>query len=115
MPGKKDYSVVQGETFLRTVYIKVGGVPVNLTGYTAKMEIRDPAAGGVDPAAVTLEDGSGITLGTTGGDIALEVDSAATAALPLGKYDYDLRLTSGTGIVLYLLAGSFTVSRRVTT
>jgi hypothetical protein len=42
------------------------------------------------------------------------VTATETAALPVGSLAYDLRLTSGTSVVTYLLAGHVAVQKRIT-
>ena len=39
-PGKYNFTCPQGTTFTRTITYKIGGVAVNLTGYTARMQVR---------------------------------------------------------------------------
>lgn len=101
----------QGSTFSKTLTWNIDGVPVNLTGYTARMQVRSTYASAT--ALVTLTNGSGITLGTTNGQITLTISAVATAAIAAGNYVYDLELTSGS-TVTRLLEGQFIVSPEVT-
>lgn len=101
----------QGSTFSKTLVWSIDGVPVNLTGYTARMQVRSSYTSAT--AVVTLTNGSGITLGTTNGQITLTISAIATAAIAAGNYVYDLELTSG-GTVTRLLEGQFIVSPEVT-
>jgi Na+/serine symporter len=101
----------QGSTFTRTVTWSQDGVPVNVTGYTAAMQVRSSYTSAT--AVVSLTSGAGITLGGTAGTIQITISAAATAGIPAGNYVYDLELTSG-GTVTRLLEGQFIVTPEVT-
>lgn len=70
----------------------ITGVPINLTGATAQMTIRD-AAGNI---VLELDENDGITLGTTTGFVDFEVTPAQTAALAVQRHSYNLDVTIGT-------------------
>lgn len=86
--------------------------PVDLTNYSARMQVREEYASG--SAVLSLTSGSGITLGGTAGTILLEASSTATAALVSGQYLYDLELVSAAGYVTRLVEGVFIVDPEVT-
>lgn len=109
--GDYDILCLQGATFNRTATWTIGGTAVNLTGWTAAMQVRD-TYDSTSPV-LTLTSGTGITLGGTAGTIQISVAATATAALPQGQYVYDLELNSGSEITR-LLQGNFTVSPEVT-
>lgn len=110
-PGTYNIICPQGATFDRTFTINVNNAPLNLTSYTAAMQVRDSAN---DSATrVSLTNGSGITLGGTAGTIGVVISSTASAAIPSGSYSYDLEINSG-GVVTRLLEGSFVVTGNVT-
>jgi hypothetical protein len=116
-PGRLDLDCYQGASFDCTLTWRMGatpGTPVNLTGYTARMQVRDGYDGG--SAIVSLTSGTGITLGGTAGTILLELTPTQTAAIdatPSGQYVYDLELVSGS-TVTRLVQGTFIVSPEVT-
>jgi len=101
----------QGSTFTRTITWSQDGIPVNVTGYTAAMQVRSSYTSAT--AVVSLTSGAGITLGGTAGTIQITISAAATAGIPAGNYVYDLELTSG-GTVTRLLEGQFIVTPEVT-
>jgi hypothetical protein len=101
----------EGETFSRTVTWSVNGAPVDLTGYTAAMQVR--ASYSSATAIISLTNGSGITLGGAAGTIQLNISAVTTAALTAGTYVYDLELTYA-GTVTRLLEGQFVVTPEVT-
>lgn len=111
IPGKLNLEIPQGATFERRLTWKLDDTPVNLTNYTARMQVRPTAASAV--VLLDLEDGAGITLGGAAGTIDLEIDATTTAALASGTFVYDLELSTG-ATVTRLIEGRFTVSAEVT-
>lgn len=83
--------------------------PVDLSGYTAAMQIRGGYTDDDDTVVVELADGDGITLGGVAGTIDLALSAEATAAIGRGRYRYDVELTAGDGTVTRLVAGSVSV------
>jgi hypothetical protein len=110
-PGTYNINCPQGATFDRTFTITVGGTAMNLTGYTAAMQVREAA--GAATALLSLTNSSGITLGGTAGTIGVVVAATASAAVAPGSYSYDLELNSG-GTITRLLEGSFNVTGNIT-
>jgi hypothetical protein len=110
-PGTYNITCPQGATWDRTFTVNVGGTALNLTGYTAAMQVRESADAGT--AIISLTNGSGITLGGTAGTIGVVISSAVTAGAAAGSYSYDLELNSG-GTITRLLEGSFNVTGNVT-
>lgn len=111
-PGVYDFTIYQGATFSRVITWKdESETLVNLTGYTARMQIRQ-RIGGDTLIALTTEN-SRIALGGTAGTITLNVSATDTAALTMDGV-YDLELVSAAGVVTRLLQGSVTLSKEVT-
>ncbi len=111
--GVYNFTIEQGETFVRVLTWQDEELAlVNLTGYTARMQLR---ANRSDTAAVSLTtDNGGIVLGGAAGTITITITAAQTAALVSSVYFYDLELVSGTGIVTKLIKGTATLAREVT-
>jgi len=110
------YNIIadQGATFARVVTWKDDtGTPVNLTGYSARMQVRQRYVSTSTVLSLTSPS-SGITLGTTNGQIQINVSATTMAGISAGDYRYDLELVSGGGVVTRLLMGSFTVRAEVT-
>lgn len=111
MAGVWNTTIYQGETWTREVSITdSAGEPIALSA-PATMDIRRDAATTTRIAR----------LSTTSGEIALAsntatltLDATATAALPDGKWVYDLFSGGPDGATVALLAGSVTVVARVT-
>jgi len=114
-PGVLDLNCYQGASFDYTLTWKTSGAPVDLTGYSARMQVRDSYDAG--SAIVSLTNGTGITLGGTAGTILVALTSVQTAALDGTsnvQYIYDLELQSGAGYVTRLVEGRFLVYPEVT-
>ncbi len=84
---------------------------MNLTGYTASMEVRDSA--GALLLQLTTSNGR-LSLGGSAGTITMSLTGAVTAALTPGAYVYDLFLVSGGGVPYKPMRGVFNVEPRVT-
>ena len=94
------------------------GNPIDLSGYSAAMEIRQNV-GDPDPPLVSLStSGGGITLGGQDGTVLLEIEAAVTATLPattgVTKCFYDLNLDPGDGRINRLIRGVMTIQPEVT-
>lgn len=92
----------------------IATVPVNLTGYTAALQIRSLPE---DPTAVLslATGGNGITIPTpTNGTVEVHATAVQTRAIIPGTYYYDIEITSQGGIVYRLAQGQVVVSAEVT-
>ena len=88
--------------------------PVDLTGYRARMTIKDKI-GGLELLSLTTENG-GITLDTANYTLTRTIDAVTTAALPWKTGVYDLEAVALGGQVYSLIPPSkVTVSPEVTT
>jgi len=108
-----DLLIEQGATFSQVITYKESGVAVNLTGYTARMQVRATLESASTLVELTTAN-SRIALGGTAGTITLTISATDTEALTAGRGVYDLELVSGSGIVTRLLQGVATISRNVT-
>ncbi len=102
---------LQGATFSKRFTLFLDNVPVDLTGYTARMQVRESYDSAT--TVLSLAVGSGITLGGTAGTIDVAVSNTATAAIEAAQYVYDLELDSGSSVDRWL-QGSWIVSPEVT-
>lgn len=121
--GRYDMEVDQGTTFRKTITWKdSSSTPVNLTGYTARMQVRASFTSSGTVASLTTSNG-GITLGGAAGTVALYISATDTAAFSTASPSqfadafvgvYDLELVSASGDVTRLLHGDFIVNPEVT-
>ena len=100
--------------FINFTYENPAGTPVNITGYTAALQIRtSPLA---RTAVLTLTDGDGITITGASGLIECHATAEQTAAIVNAKYAYDLEITSTAPeyTVTRLVQGTVIVTPQVT-
>ena len=113
-PGEYDFTIYQGATLSRTVVWKdAAGALVDLTGYTARMQIRASVRNPEILVSLTTENG-GIALGGTAGTVDLLLTAAQTAAIAARAGAYDLELVDSGGAVTRLLYGAVEISPEVT-
>lgn len=88
----------------------------DLTGYTARMKVRQ-TVGAADPPLISLTTGGGgLTLGGTAGTVAIAITAAVTAALTFTSPGvYDLELIDGASRVTAVIYGSIGLRKEVTT
>lgn len=115
MAGKFDLEIDQGSHFSITFTREDSmGAPYDLTGWTAKMQIRASRWDDEDTPLVTLTDTDGITLGSTAGTVTVDISAARTADLISGECVYDILLTDTGGKIFRLIEGKAVVNPRVT-
>ena len=117
-----DIDIYQGATFrLNATWVDPDGDPIDMTGYLARMQIRQT----YDASAplISLTESSGIALGGVDGVVAVEISAAQTASLPVSRnsgippmeqFYYDLEVEAPDGTVTRMLFGAARVYREVT-
>ena len=110
-PARIDLICYQGADFDYALTWSVNGSPVNLTAYTARMQVRKTP--GAATPVLSLTNGSGITLGGSAGTVLVAATAAQTDTIPAGGYKYDLELVNGSSVTR-LASGDFTVIAGVT-
>lgn len=111
-PGYYVIEVYQGATYDMTfAWTDENNSSINLTGYTARMQVRE----GIDSSStlLSLTDASGITLGGTAGTFRIQISATDTAALTKSGV-YDVELVSGAGVVTRIMYGEFLLFKEVT-
>jgi hypothetical protein len=107
-----DILIEQGATFRLQLAWKDGeGDPIDLTGYSARMQVRPRASS--DQVLVALVSGDGITLGDDGSIVVL-ASAERTEAVAGKRAVYDLELESADGTVTRLIQGGVNISPEVT-
>lgn len=113
--GRRKIKIEKGATFLWNLTWKDNtGTPINLTGYTARMQVRHTINSTEKLLDMTTENG-GIVLGGALGTIAITGSATATAAIAdnIKSGVYDLELVNGS-IVKRLMEGEAEISPEVT-
>lgn len=116
--ARLDIEIVQGATFLTNLEWKSsGGTPIDLTGYTARMQIRADHSAATTLIELTTEnDRISLNTPTTGG-IELKITAADAEAITWGSGVYDLELIHTVGleeVIDNILYGNVTVRKNVT-
>jgi len=114
MAGVYNITHRQGDTFnLALVYSDSAGDPINLTGFTAKCQLRANASSDTAVLTATTSDGTLVITGAQG-RIAFAISATAMGAIAAGTYVYDLEIESSGGVVTTILTGTFTITPEVT-
>ncbi len=114
-PAKLKLAIYQGATFRKRLTWKAGtpAVAVDLTGCTARMQVRAEVESETVLLSLTTEN-DGITLGGSAGTIDLYVADEDTAAIDWDSGVFDLEIEHPSGEVTRLAEGSVSVSPEVT-
>ena len=129
--GRYSFVIEQGATLdLNIVYKDSSGAPVNLSNYTAAMQIRDSIGGSTLYATLTSSignvytktsgdkfislSGSNLTTPQNSGSIGIYIGHAITNNFTFNEAYYDLELTDGQSR-LRLIEGKVQLNKQVTT
>lgn len=112
-PAKHNFYVYRGATFSEQIEWKdESGTPVNLTGFTARMHMRETLEA-ADPFLTLTTENGGVSLGGVAGTIQLLASATQTTAITATSGVYDLELVSGANVTR-LLEGLVIISPEVT-
>ena len=105
---KYDLICQKGADFRRVMRLKKNGEYLDLTGWSGKSQVRVEPDGGemVCEIAVTVDDSEN--------KIILSIEEEITAALSVGCFAWDIKLTDADGITKYYVGGKFNVVPSVT-
>ena len=109
-----DILIEQGATFRKTfVWKDSEETPIDITGYTARMQIRRKKSATTVEHTATTENG-GIVLGDAAGTVEVIISAADTADFDFTTGVYDLELNDGSDGITRLVEGGVEVSKEVT-
>ncbi len=114
--GRYDFTIEQGaDLTIPLTYKDSAGALVNLTGYTAKMKIKDPTGAVlVSLTNVANPNTDVLTLGGVLGTVTIFISRMTTLALSFKEGTYDLELVDGAGKTTRLIQGIITYSAGIT-
>jgi hypothetical protein len=114
MAGQKNFEVDQNATFSFIVeYKDENDNAIDLSGASAKMQVRDTKGG--SKLAVTLTSPSGgITLDGPNGKLTVKMTPTQTSKIFYPKSSYDVMVIDSNGNKIKLLEGFMTLNRSVT-
>lgn len=114
MATQKNFEIDQNTTFTFVIeYKDPTGTPINLTGASAKLQVRD-TKGGSKLAFTLTSPGSGITIDPLLGKLTVRMTPTQTNKLFYPKSSYDLMITDSNTVKTKLIEGFITLSRSVT-
>jgi len=109
-----ELNINQGSNLSLEIALKnSNGTPLNLTGYTARMQLRASYTAPDIIVELTTENGRLVITPLTG-VVTLLLSALTTAAFVAKNYVYDLETVSSTGFVTRVLQGEAIVSPEVT-
>lgn len=111
-PAKYTMTCPQGSILDVQFTYKINKFPVNLTGYTARMQVRETHNS--SDALISMNTLEGITLGGKAGTINIFIPSVLTEGFKPVPHVYDLELIYPNGSVVRILEGTFNVTPEVT-
>ena len=122
--GKYSFTIEQGATTnFQVVYKDANGTPINLSGYQARMQIRETKAATTVICSLSSSrdaDGTGLNLnGSSGtlplasGSIGIYISAASSSNFNFDTGVYDLELVSGS-FVTRLMQGVIKLDKEVT-
>lgn len=119
-PATHTFKLYQGQTWRFTLRLRDdAGTPLNLTGYTARMHVRESVESETLILDLTTEN-DGLEIDPLAGEIAGDVSAVDTADLPLNfepqTWVYDLEIVSDAivPVVTRVMQGNISASPEVT-
>ena len=105
-----DLTIDQGSTFVIDITINEGGSAKDLTGYSARAQMRSTKT------AATVAGTFTCTIPVpSNGIVKMELPAATSSAMTAGLFFYDLEIhTAGDAIVKRLIEGKVTINQEVT-
>jgi hypothetical protein len=108
--GKYNIQIDQGSDFNIDLTVKEDGSVKDLTGYSARAQMRSKKSDASAAATFTCT-----VTDASGGVIKMSLPNSTSSALTAGRYYYDLEIyTASDAIVKRLLEGEVTVDREIT-
>lgn len=89
------------------------GNPIDLTSYSAKMQIRPYYNSPVVVATLSTING-GIVIDGDAGEVTAQLSASETGGMTVLEGVYDMELTSPTGMITRIISGKYTLSPEVT-
>ena len=110
----KNFEVDQNTTFTFQIeYLDADDNPIDLTGASAKMQVRDTQGGSKLACTLTSPSG-GITIDGPEGLLTIKMTPTQTNKMFYPKSSYDIMVVDSNGNKIKILKGFLTLSRSVT-
>ncbi len=113
---RHNITIEQGATWrLEVGWEDESGEPIDLSGWTARMQVREDHASDATLVSLSSEHGEGLVVDGPSGVVAIEISASATASLPAPLEGcYDLEVEGPGGEVERLLHGCVDIEPEVT-
>lgn len=108
----RELYIERGATFVDEIIWKAAGEPVDLTGATAKWQVRAEADATVVLLEASTADGR-ITLNTVPGQVRIEVPASVTSEQSWQRGVHAIEITMANGFVRRLYEGKIKTSKEV--
>lgn len=108
MAGYYDFTIERRVTFKRTLGWRLGGLPVDCTRFTARIEGRKALNQATPDFILTSDPDGGIEVGGADGRIDIVLNPQRTDALASGIYFYWMDINTGSEITR-LIEGRLTI------
>lgn len=103
-----NFKVVQGDSFSAQIsYKDSAGNPIDLTGFSARMDVRNEPGGKILCASIT--DSNGITIDSSNGILDILFEPSQTRRFTTPSATYQLQIISSSNIYTTILRGYFSV------
>lgn len=114
-PGIYNMTIEQGSTFkLSLVYKDSNNAVVDLSGYTARMQVRSTLSSSVKLLEVTTDQVDQLWIVPSAGQVNIKLPASVTALLSPAIAVYDLEIVSGEGDVTKIIKGKCKIEGEVT-
>jgi len=106
-----DLVIDQGSTFAIDLVIKESGSTKNLTGYSARAQMRSTKTSSTVAGTFTCT----VLTPATDGKVKMELSATTSSGMEAGMYFYDLEIHTGSDVIVKrLLEGKVTLNQEVT-
>ncbi len=107
-----NFNVVQGDTFtFRVEYQDESNTPMDITGYSAVMTVRDKPGGKI--ICAEIDNNSGIEIDGPNGSLDITLLPEHTRKFTTPRARYQIQIISENGVKTTVLSGYFVVSTTV--
>lgn len=112
IPGKYNMVCPQGSTFKQSMRYLLDEQEIDLTNYSAKMQVREKHTS--DVAIIELSSDNNLITLSNASNIQLLISDTVTATFAPKEYVYDLELINPQGETTRIIEGFFLVTPEVT-
>lgn len=115
-PASLDLTIYKGSTFVKSIQWKTGdpAVAVDLTGCTARMQVRKSPCDSAILESLTTENGKIVITEPLNGKLEIRISAQTSSAYTFVSGVYDLEVVFASGTVTRIIEGNFIAMPEVT-